>query len=165
MNDRMDQALTELWAEYRNLCSAGAHHSAMVALGELENLLRHGKIPRPLDQKWRAKLDQEHIPTERLSLAATETKVDIARLRHVMSIGDEFIYEETMLLITLRVGVQLAMEFFASRGFDPEVDIHDVDDDLRRIARSGRNFNAYESARRKARKNWGLPIVSKWLDA
>ena len=70
-----------------------------------------------------------------------------------------------MLLITLRVEVQLAMEFFESRSIEVDCDLQDVDDSLRSIARSGPNFSAYESARRMARKNWGLPIVSKWLDS
>lgn len=165
MSDRLDQALRELWSEYRRYSSVGEHYSAIVNLGEVENLLRHGKIPRPLNRKWRATLDHEHIQAQSLALAAKGAKADIARLRHVMSIGDKFIYEETMLLITLRVEVQLATEFFESRGFEFAADIRDVDVALRRIARSGLNFTAYESARRKARKNWGLPIVSKWLDS
>lgn len=164
MNDRMDQALKECWAEYQSFTSSGTHYSAIVRLGEIENLLRHGKILRPLDRKWRSMLDQELISEERLSLAAKGAKADVARLRHVMSVDDKFIYEEAMLLITLRVMVQLAMEFFESRNYDLAVDTQDVDENLRRVARLAQNFTAYESARRKARKNWGLPIVSKWLD-
>lgn len=102
-------------------------------------------------------LDQELISEERLSLAAKGAKADVARLRHVMRVDDKFIYEEAMLLITLRVMVQLAMEFFESRNYDLAVDTQDVDENLRRVARLAQNFTAYESARRKARKNWSLP--------
>ncbi|MFZ5672629.1 MAG: hypothetical protein ACOZAM_06660 [Pseudomonadota bacterium] len=164
MNDRMNQALEECWSEYKNYISTGTYYSAIVRLGEVENLLRYGKVRRPLDRKWRSILDQELVSEDRLSLAADGVKADVVRLRHVMSVDDKFIYEEAMLLITLRVMVQLAMDFLESRYYDFAVDTQDVDENLRRVARLGQNFTAYESARRKARKNWGLPIVSEWLD-
>ncbi|WP_119389135.1 hypothetical protein [Taklimakanibacter lacteus] len=166
MTDRIGKALMENWADYLKYSSAHvSDYQAICRLGEFVNLLHHDKIPQPLADKWRLALDSQKISAGSLSKAIAGMQKDVARLRHVMSIGDEFIFEETMLLITLRVNVQLAMEFFESRGVSVTVDLQDVDDSLRSIARSGQNFSAYESARRMARKNWGLPIVSRWLDS
>lgn len=165
MTSRFDKALKENWAKYMEHRSRGADYAAICRLGEFENLLHHDKVPAPLVMKWRQTLDSEQIPEEYLSKAIAGMQEDIARLRHVMSIGDRFIFEETMLLITLRVDVQLAMEFLESRSIEVGDALGEVDDSLRSIARSGLNLSAYESARRMARKNWGLPIVSKWLDS
>ena len=98
------------------------------------------------------------------SKALAEAEQNVSRLKRMLSAGTNFTYEETVLAITLRVELQLLAEFLLKRRgaieFAPDL----ADEDLREVSGYSQNVFAFGSAKAAAKRNWGIPIRSSWLE-
>jgi hypothetical protein len=73
--------------------------------------------------------------------------------------------ELRLLVITHRVQLGLLAQFLAKRDAVPEFHLSSIDDEMRRVAGYRGNAAAFRSAQAAARKNWGAPIQSSWLES
>lgn len=143
---------------------AGAAYSALVRLGEIDNCLRYGDLPEPLVRKAHTAIHRAAISDEVLAKASAEAKGNLARLKQMLSVGTRFTYEELLLAITMRVELELLEDFLRGRGMAVEFDARSLDDDLLEVARYHQNSSAFRSAQIAAKRNWGLPLRSQWLE-
>jgi hypothetical protein len=162
--DQLDQALTRRWAEYQQLLKEGASYSAIVRLGEIANCLQPSSPPSIPVEKWQAILTEVHLTGEVLLAARTDAANQVNRLKRMLGVGGDFTYEELLLVIAVRVELDLFSQFLCARGIQPELNLRQVDTDIRELASATLNISAFHSAQSAARKNWGLPIRSRWLE-
>ena len=64
----------------------------------------------------------------------------------------------------IRVELGLFAQFLAQRGEAPDFHLSAIDDELRRVAGHHENAAAFRSAQAPAKRNWGAPIQSSWLE-
>ena len=162
--DQLDEALTERWGEHQRLLEGGAFYSAMVRLGEIENCLRTTSPSNPLVQKWHPTVMGVQLTEELLLTVHTQAREQVDRLARMLDIGSTFTYEELVLAVTIRTELDLLLGFLRSRSIQPELDLRRLDSDILEVMSSTRNASAFQSARSAARRNWGLPIRSSWLE-
>jgi hypothetical protein len=97
--------------------------------------------------------------------AIAEAMKKVSRVKHILGIGTTFNDDELLLVITHRVQLGLLAQFLAKRGAVPEFHLSSIDDEMRRVAGYRENAAAFRSAQAAARKNWGAPIQSSWLES
>ena len=85
------------------------------------------------------------------------------RLANILSVGDQWEWEELVLVVGKRVELDLVGELLRFLGHPMDVNVSRADDLIRRVAASKKNGATYDSARRQCARNWGLPIRSPWL--
>lgn len=165
MGADLERALEERWAEYEQLRDSGETHSALVRLAEVENCLEHQAVRRSVTRKWESMLRDAALSSQDVELALAGIVAAVKRLRRMLNVGTRFVYEELMLAITMRVELDLLVDFLARRGFadvaGPE--ILALDEDLIEIAHSKKHRSAFSSAQAAARRNWGIPLQTRWL--
>jgi hypothetical protein len=160
----LDNALAERWAEYERLRDGGEPYSAAIRLAELENCLQYQRIQKPVRHKWEAKVcEAESEQDVGRVLAGAVAAMD--RLHRMLSIGTDYVYEELMLLITIRVELDLLFEFLAKRGAIDAIAsrLGVLDEELLEIAHSEKHRTPFSKAQAGARGSWGIPLETRWL--
>jgi hypothetical protein len=117
----IEQLLAQRWARYEEYKGSGAAYSALVRLGEIINVLRHGGISEPVARKWNVAARQVEVSDEIYRQTVTEAKQNISRVQRMLGVGTTFLYEELMLALTVRVELGLLCEFFIDRGIPLEL--------------------------------------------
>jgi hypothetical protein len=147
---------------YRDLLARGAPFSALAAFGGIVNVLP--QLSARARALWIDRLMLEPLGPELVDHAAGEASRERERMRRIGSVGESWEWEELVLLVTSRVQLDLVAEALHFAGHTPKFDLMDVDELLNRIAKSRANAGLYASARDQCRRNWGLPISSRWLE-
>lgn len=163
MNNAPVEAIESLWAEFVGLRSQQAMFSAMVRLGEIDQLLRGQPAAAVENAQMRNRLDSLSFTTEELQRAQAQAHKALQQVQRILAVGEKFIYEEWLLVITLRVTLELFDEFSSARNFCDRIDFRSVDEEIHDAAVLSQNAAAFASAQRSARSNWGVPLSSKWL--
>jgi hypothetical protein len=161
----IEPILTERWATYQRWIAAGEPYSALVKLAEMGNVLDHQDAHDPVVQKWKRTVAEEQIPDTMRRAAIAEAMKKVSRVKHILSIGTTFNDDELLLVITHRVQLGLLAQFLAKRDAVPEFHLSSIDDEMRRVAGYRENAAAFRSAQAAARKNWGPPFQSSWLES
>lgn len=165
MRTNLIDKLNERWAAYRLFYREGAIYSAFVRLSEIANCLQHGNVPSTEMARWAEALRLvEATPNDLLSISG-EAKQQIERVRRMLDTGTELIYEEALLIITVRTELELVFKFLRDRGVSEVADASSLDHDLNVVLRSPKSSAVFRSAQAAAKKNWGLPLHSRWLSS
>jgi hypothetical protein len=164
VDDAIERLLAQRWTRYEEYKRSGAAYSALVRLGEIINVLRHGGISEPVGRKWNVAARQVEVSNEMYRQAVAEAKQNISRVERMLGIGTTFLYEELMLALTVRVELGLLCEFFIDRGIALEFSPGSFDEKLLEVSRRKENVVAFRSAQAAAKRNWGVPVQSPWLD-
>jgi hypothetical protein len=160
----LSQALEERWASYLRYYGAGETYSAFVCLAEIAHCLNYETLPQQPTQKWSAAIQNVSITDEDIRSIHTAVAQKIQQLQRIVSVGTRFIYEEALLVITIRVELELLSAFLEQRGIAVTMDVAAVDDDLQAIATSSGNAQDFRSAQNAAKQNWGIPLHTRWLE-
>jgi hypothetical protein len=161
---RLHGALEERWTDYLRLREQDAHYAAFVRLGEIANCVRYADLSSQDRSKWANVLEQTDISPDVLGSIKVEARSKIERLWQIIGGGGVYVYEEAVLVITLRVQLGMLLDYLAQRGVVDFLDVKSVDEQLQALASAPENSSAFRSARQSARRNWGLPLRSRWLD-
>jgi hypothetical protein len=165
VTEDIEPVLAERWADYQRLTAAGAAYSALVRLAEMDNVLDHQDGHDPVVRKWKRTVGEVQIPNAMRGGAVAEAMKDVSRVQRILSIGTTFIYEELLLVITIRVQLELLSQFLAQRGEAPDFHLSAIDDEMRRVAGYHENASAFRSAQTAAKRNWGAPIQASWIES
>ena len=111
----------------------------------------------------RNRLDSLSFTTEELQRAQAQAHKALQQMQKILAVGEKFIYEEWLLVITLRVELELFDELSSARKFCDRIDFRSVDEEIHDAAVLPQNAAAFASAHRSARSNWGVRLSSKWL--
>jgi hypothetical protein len=160
----IEQLLAQRWARYEEYKGSGAAYSALVRLDEIINVLRHGGVSEPVARKWNVAARQVEVSDEMYRQTVTEAKQNISRVQRMLGVGTTFLYEELMLALTVRVELGLLCEFFIDRGIPLEFSADSFDEKLLEVSGRKENVVAFRSAQAAAKRNWGVPIRSPWVD-
>ena len=159
------KAIRERFAEARKLLAKGAHYSGLVRLAEIENCAANAAIESESAALATKLLGQVPVSSELMQLAIQETITEVRRLEKLLSGASPYEYEEVVLAITMGVQLELFAQFMKRRFPERiELDLHTVDELLRKLAESRPNKAVFASARSASKRNWGLRIQSKWLE-
>ena len=139
-------------------------YSAAVRLAEVDNCVRNASPHDTVVEKWKQLIDQAGLTDDQLTVAYSEARTRIERLKRMVGVGSQFGYEELLLAVTDRTELDLLCHYLRAAGLVPGFDAGELDDDLMAIARSPQNSGSFKSAQAAARRNWGLPVRSRWLD-
>ncbi len=86
-------------------------------------------------------------------------------MRRVLSVGSSFGVEEIILLLTLRIESHLVEQFlYESEGIASIVRWDDIDARLSSLAKSKEHRQLFRASQDQVQRNWGIPLVSKWLE-
>ena len=150
--------------DYLRFYRAGATCSAFVKLAEITHCLNYATLPQELTRKWNATIQNVSITDEDIRSVRTAVVQNIQRMQRIVNVGTRFIYEESLLLITIRVELELLSAFLAERGIAMTMDFAALDDALLAIATSSANARDFRSAQTAAKQNWGIPLHTRWLE-
>jgi len=159
----LDQELKGRWEEYLRLFREDAVYSAFVRLAEISNCVRHCDMTRESVSKW-ASLVREVVitPNELLAIRATGNS-NTARVQRILDSAEKINYEEFVLIITLLTELDLLFNYLAERGVTVFSSSDPLYEEMLAVASSPINRSAHGSAQASARRNWGIPVYSKWL--
>jgi hypothetical protein len=158
------QVLEERWTDYRRFYREGETYSAFVCLAEIAHCLQYATLPPQLIQKWSMTIQNVSIADEDMRSAYTAVDQKVQRMQRIVSVGSRFIYEETLLLITMRVELELLSAFLKERGIAIRMDVALLDDVLVAMSTSPENAQDFRIAQAAAKKNWGIPLQTRWLE-
>ncbi|MET0649133.1 MAG: hypothetical protein ABW208_21185 [Pyrinomonadaceae bacterium] len=160
----LEEAFDERFNEYRGLFQAGAYFGAVSKLAELENclpLLRKGSQAR-----WRNQINKEPLSEEVLRALEAEIETATQNIRRILSFGTKWNHDELLLVWTIRIQIEMLSRFLTRRQqlsplcFPSD----DVDEAMLEVAKSKTNKRDLQIAINLIKRNWGLPISSRWLD-
>jgi hypothetical protein len=81
----------------------------------------------------------------------------------ILSIGTNYVWEELVRLITLRMSIVLARSVLEASGLEVSaIGVAQLDHELGEVARSTENRQRFASALATVRKNWSIPIEDLW---
>jgi hypothetical protein len=157
MRGTWDAVLKEVLPEYQRLSASGDALSAVAKLGEVLAVADK-------EESHRARVAvRSHVTADLVEHAAAEAVRVRGHALHVLSIGSEFVWDELVLLLTMRMQLELASLVMDSFGIDTSAfDLATVDVELREVASSKQNRARFVSALATIRRNWDIQIEDKW---
>jgi len=161
----MEKALRDVWASYERFRSKGEAYSAITQLAGLENVVFFGTLEVSVRDRWRSRVVNEKLSPAEMEVALTSAKVTVERLKRILGVGGRFEYEELMLLLTLRIEVDLVNELLVRRTGVAAAETVTIDEDLVDLMQSTNHSSAFANAQAAARRNWGIPIATRWLSS
>jgi len=163
MSNNLADELQERWEAYLRYYREGAIYSAFVRLSEIANWLKFVGVPSNLVSTWADTLRKVEVTSNDLQSIGEEVDQRIERIRRILDADTDLIYEEILLVITIRTELDLLSWYLADRGAEELADASSVDQALGAIAQAPKSSAVFRSAQASAKKNWGLPLHSKWL--
>ncbi|MEM9193094.1 MAG: hypothetical protein AAGF12_28230 [Myxococcota bacterium] len=94
-------------------------------------------------------------------------EADVAKLERMLSVRSGYVGEELCLLITLRVTLELVLDLLPCTAAHRNLmaRLGHLDRELIDVALSSRYRRAFQQEQRSTRRNWGIPLSSRWLHA
>ena len=158
----LERTLWSRFEEYRHFMESDAVCSAMVRLGEILHCTQASD--HQLKQKWTERIESQALGESAWNKAVAGVQAKAQRIAQILSTGGTYEFEEFVLILTLRIELELALEFLRFRGLAvPEIDLSALDADIEEVALSAPNKRLFDSARQRVKKNWGLLLRSRWL--
>ena len=165
-NENLEEAFNDGFLRYSNLIQLGdASFGAVSELATLEHCLP--QLSRELQAKWRERISKEVLSEDVIRELKVETEKAIEKIRRILSIGTRWDPDELLLVWTYRIQIEMVVRFLSERRQLTEHDffLEDVDEDMLRVAKSKTNKQGVQRAIGLIKRNWGLPISSRWLDS
>lgn len=114
---------------------------------------------------WLSRLIQQEFTELSIEIIQSRLKEDIQYISHVLSIGEKWETEEILLILQQRIMIDLFIEFFLNlHGRLIKLEMKDIDYLIKSTSKTKLNRNSFESAISLIKKNWGIPLNSRWLD-
>lgn len=162
MASNVEKRLDENLREYKHLSQAREYYGAVIRLAEIFACLP--KLDKELNLIWMNILRNEQLPDEVIQAVEAGIEKNAQRIRRILSIGSEWNDDEILLVILTRIDIEMLLSFL-KENYSREINIplDDIDSKIEWLSKSKQNERAYKMAIAQMRKNWDLPIDSKWL--
>jgi hypothetical protein len=159
-SSKLCDELRERWEAHTRLLEGDGAFTAVVHLAEIETCINLPETPIECRAHWSVVLASVSLPKPVVDAAHHGAQAHLARLQRIVGAGSRFIYEELVLVITMRIELDLFLAF-ARRHWPtvPQLDLSVIDAEIGEIAESPENSGAFASARRACQRNWGLPEI------
>ena len=162
MRDNFKANLSERFIEYQYFFSERAYYPALKRLAQIYHCLP--KMDKAERVKWEARLGEATVTREFIAAAKTGMAEELSQIRQILSVGSTWNDDEILLILTMRIQIDLALSFVAEHSLRKVTIVtDDIDESIKRIAVSKENARAFDMAVALIKKNWGLPITSRWL--
>lgn len=163
MGYNLEEGLNDRFSEYLRLIPIAEPYLAIANLVQIHHCL--SAMDAHSRTKWDERLNQLQLTEEVLKAAELGVDRDVKYIERVLSIGTIWNDDEILLVLQQRIFVDLFLDFYRYR-FNREIplDLDRADRLIKSVARTPENKRSYEIAIRLMKKNWGLPIRSKWLN-
>ena len=162
MGSKINRILEERFTEYKVLLKAKECYGAILRLAEIFNCL--SQIEEPFYSKWTERLQSEQLQDEVIQTALVGLERNAERIRRVLSVGDVWNEDEILLILTKRIQIEMLLQFLKEiYSHSMEVFLDDIDRKVEEISASKQNGRTYKLVVAQLKRNWGLPIDSKWL--
>lgn len=87
----------------------------------------------------------------------------IARVRRILAVGQSWMYEEWVLILTSLIQVDLVSSFLSARGLQPRSSSDNLWAQICALSHRRSNRASFESASASLRRNWSLPVNHPFL--
>ncbi len=163
-NQDLEKAFDESFLWYSNLMQGGAYFGALSKLAEMENCLP--QLSKGLQAKWREQINKEVLSEDAIRELKVEIEKAIEKIRRILSFGTKWEPEELLLVWTIRIQIEMLLHFLNERHEITEHNssLEEIDEAMLQVAKSKINKQGVQSATALIKRNWGLPISSRWLD-
>lgn len=163
MSIELEKKLNEKFQDYLHFLHGGSAYSAIQKLGEIFNCLP--MLSRSKQMEWIEQLRNERLSEATIDSVKSKIENDIKSIERIVSVGSKFIVEEFVLILTSRIQIELVLDLLQELGFDEiKVESDEIDDKITRISQVKENKEAFKDAISLLKKNWGVPITSKWFN-
>lgn len=141
----------------------GDPHAAATRLAEIVHCLP--MLRKASRQKWTERLQIETLPDDFIQAIKVGLENDVQRIRRVLSIGTTWNGEEILLVLTLRIQVDLGVAFLNDWcSVEVKTNTADIDECIVRLSKTREHKRHFAESIGLMKKNWGLPINSRWFD-
>lgn len=156
----MKEQLNVLWQEFETLNRQKHVYAAFLRLADIASVL--SCAPPDVRQWYESKLSSVSLDSVAKEHLQEGILSQYAKISRIMSVGDKWNEDELLLLITIKVQIDLLLEFLASRGVRFESSEESkISIAISEIASSPSNVKTFKRAALLARRNWGVPIRHK----
>jgi hypothetical protein len=159
----LEQAFNQRFQWYEDNREAGSYYPAILALAELEDCLE--ALPKNVQASWRKRINGEPLTGEVVRGVEAGIAEALETVRRIISVGNRWCFEEFSLVLGKMTEVELVLRFLQQRGLLTRhlFPLDELEADLLEIAGSKGNKQDFRMAVTLNKRNWGLPINSRWL--
>ncbi len=163
-NQDLEETFNEYFLDYTEFIQGGSYFTAVSKLAEIENCLP--QLNKGLQAKWKDRISKEVLSEDVIRALKIEIEVAIQEIRRILSFGTKWQFEELIVVWTRRIQIEMILHFLSERHQLTERDfsLEDVDEAMLEVAKSKINKQNLQIATNLMKKNWGLPINSRWLE-
>jgi hypothetical protein len=162
VNYQIEEKLQESFRFANELFKAGAYHSALNSLAEIFHCLPI--LDSSTRRRWENRLRSQKLSVETLNAGFVGIEEEVRIIRRILSIGTVWNGDEILLVLMKRIEIDLLLTFLTEFcSYHEAVSLDYIDERIKSIAETKENKHTFEEAKGLMRKNWGLPINSKWL--
>ena len=116
---------------------------------------------------WLDIISQERLEEEFYIQAFKDYDEDYKRTKHILSVGNYWIGEEWILVLTHRLTWEIIKDFLYYRGlpFPSDMDLEGLCAEMKELSQTKKNKRVFESSVATMQKNSPLPFVDIWFEA
>ncbi len=163
MNKTVLENIDSLYKEANSASKSINAYGAALLLGEIWNCV--SKMPNRVKYSWNAKISQVWREIKAPNSPRPEVQSRVDQLERILRFGDEWIFEEFVVVVGNRIDVDLVLQLFSINGASVKFaldKIKAIDKKFEELQNSTVNSRAFASARQTVKKNRRIP-VDHWL--
>lgn len=159
----LEAQLDERFEWYLSLQQTGVHYSALKRIAEIFNCLP--KLAGEQQKRWIERVSREMLLHDVVKATEDGIENDAQRIRRILSFGTKWNSDELLLVVQLKIEIEMVIALLNhySQTVVSIASYKDIDEDIVEIANSKENARAFDMAVSLMRRNWGLPLSSRWL--
>lgn len=159
-NININSYLNQCLEKYQAFIGKNIYFSAYAELGQIWAVLNSSQVTEKLKSKYYDIIDEQIQNNEQNHKVKVECKKRYEKLIQIITIGERFVEEEILQIMTIRLQLNLVINLFKSQKIEIEnFNIENVDTIIKKIAHS--NYKEYNHTIVRLKKNWPL-VVKMW---
>jgi hypothetical protein len=154
----LKKLLNEKFSEYMFFKSYEDTLGAFFRLGEIYNCVP--RLEKEERSHWLEVIRKEKLNEQQIQLIKSDLERKVKEMEKLLAVFSDWIFEEIVLILTIRIYVDLAIALLNELGYlEESFDLKDIDAGIRDISKSKSSKHDFEASVNSIRKNWGLPIA------
>lgn len=122
------------------------------------------RLEKKEQSRWLKIVRKETLNQEQIQLIKTNLEGHVEHMERLLSAFSDWIFEDIVLLLTIRIYMDLATDLLKEFGYlNEEFDLKDIDENIQDISKTKSGKSEFISAVKSIRRNQPLPINNTWL--
>ncbi len=162
----IEERIDELFAKTREYEKSRNYYSTYGDRSNIFHVIKCFDVPKDLEEKWMDYFSNLRLTSDMIDHISRKTQSSFDHAKRIISIGDYWLIEEWVLILSMRLDLETLKDLFAYKGAPfPSIDLNGLCEDMKIASQTPKNKRNFEYSVGLIKKNCALPFLDVWYES